>query len=232
MKGMKKMKTEEKIVDKVLDTLIDEASAEAYRKEADYNAPEVNFSPEHERNMQKLFKKERHKYNLRRATVVTGKVACFVVAVAVVMGVAIYSVEAWRIKFLNFFYDKEAPNTVVRFSETKHNSYSNNMVEIGYIPNGFALEKDKLGTNNLFLKFKNKESYISLNMSTMDVKTAINTEKGTLENIRINGFDGVYATSAKTNTLLWHSGIYTYRIFSNLGKDELIKIAESISPKQ
>ena len=226
------MKTEEKIVDKVLDTLIDEASAEAYRKEADYNAPEVSFSPEHERNMQKLFKNERRKYNLRRAYSVAGKVACFLLVVVVAMSVAIYSVEAWRIKFLNFFYDKDAPNTVIRFTETEYNSYSNDMVDISYIPEGFNAKIDRIGKDNLFLNFENAESYISLNMSTMDFKTAINTEKGTLENIRINGFDGVYATSTKTNTLLWHSGIYTYRIFSNLGKDELIKIAESISPKQ
>lgn len=225
------MKTEEKIVDKVLDTLIDEASAEAYRKEADYNAPEVDFSPEHERNMQKLFKNERRKYNLRRAYSVAGKVACILLVVVVAMSVAIYSVEAWRIKFLNFFYDKDAPNTVIRFTETEHNSYSNDMVDISYIPEGFGLKTDRSGINNLFLNFENDDDFFQVNINKTDLKSIINTEKGTLENIRINGFDGVYATSTKTNTLLWHSGIYTYRIFSNLGKDELIKIAESISPK-
>ena len=225
------MKTEEKIVDKVLDTLIDEASAEAYRKEADYNAPEVSFSPEHERNMQKLFKNERRKYNLRRATVVTGKVACLLLAVVIVMSFAIYSVEAWRIKFLNFFYDKEAPNTVVRFSETKHNSYSNNMVEIGYIPDGFELTAKRVGINNLFLRFENKEKFIQVKRNNDSLKTAINTEKGTLENIQINGFEGVYIVGKDTNTLLWHDGVYTYRFFTNLEKEEVLKIAQSSSSK-
>ena len=231
MKGMKKMKTEEKIVDKVLDTLIDEASAEAYRKEADYNAPEVNFSPEHERNMQKLFKNERRKYNLRRAYSVAGKVACILLVVVVAMSVAIYSVEAWRTKFLNFFYDKEAPNTVIRFSETVHNSYSNDMVDIGYIPERFELVENQSWENNLFLTFANKEQYFQLKRNKIAIKTAINTEKGTLENLQINGYEGVFVIGSSMNTLLWYDGVYTYKITSVIEKDELIKIAESITAK-
>ena len=161
MKGMKKMKTEEKIVDKVIDTLIDEASAEAYRKEADYNAPEVNFSPEHERNMQKLFRKERRKYNLRCATVVTGKVACLLLIAVIAMSVTIYNVDALRTKFFNYFFVKEAPDTEISFTETKQNSFSNDMLNIGYIPEGFEITKDKSGINNSFLKFINEEYRIS-----------------------------------------------------------------------
>lgn len=232
MKGMKKMKTEEKIVDKVLDTLIDEASAEAYRKEAEYNAPEVNFSPEHERNMQKLFKNERRKYNLRRATVVTSKIAVFIILLAVIsVSISPRVVEALKTKFLNFFYDKDAPNTEIRFSDTEHNSYSNDMVDIGYISEGFDIKIDRMGKDNLFLNFEKEESYISLNMSTMDFKTAINTEKGTLENIKINNCDGVYIVSTNISAILWNDGIYTYRILSNIEKEELLKIAESISIK-
>lgn len=225
------MKTEEKIVDKVLDTLIDEVSAEAYRKEADYNAPEVNFSPEHERNMQKLFKNERRKYNLRRATVVTGKVACFLLVVVVAMSVAIYNVDALRTKFFNFFFVKEAPDTEITFTETKQNSYSNDMVSIGYIPDGFKITKDKAGINNLFLKFKNGEKFIQVKRNNDSLKTAINTEKGVVENIKINGYEGAYIINNSANILLWYDGVYTYRIFTNLEKEEIIKIAESTSAK-
>lgn len=225
------MKTEEKIVDKVLDTLIDEASAEAYRKEADYNAPEVNFSPEHERNMQKLFKKERRKYNLRRAYSVASKVACLLLVVVVAMSVAIYSVEAWRTKFLNFFYDKEAPNTIVRFSETKHNSFSNDMIDIGYIPEELEVSVDRTKKDNVFLCFLQGEKYIQLKSNKLSLKMAINTEKGTLTNIQIKGYEGVYIEKDVERLLLWHDGIYTYRINSNLDKNELVKVAESITAK-
>lgn len=231
MKGMKKMKTEEKIVDKVLDTLIDEASAEAYRKEAEYNAPKVEFSPEHERNMQKLFKNERRKYNLRRAYSVAGKVACLLLVAAIALSVTIYNVDALRTKFFNFFFVKDAPDTEIRFTETKQNSYSNDMVSIGYIPDGFEVTKDKSGIDNVFLKFVNKERFIQIKMNKISLKTAINTEKGTMENIKINGHEGVYVSGNITNSLLWHDGIYTYKIFSCLGKEELIKIAKSTSTK-
>ena len=231
MKGMKKMKTEEKIVDKVLDTLIDEASAEAYRKEADYNAPEMSFSPEHERNMQKLFKNERRKYNLRRAYSVAGKVACLLLVAAIALSVTIYNVDALRTKFFNYFFDKDAPNTVIRFTETKNNSYSNDIVDIEYIPDGFKIEKDKSWGNNLFLKFKNEKNFFQIKRNNDSLKTAINTEKGTLENIQINNCEGVYIISDNKNTLLWYDGIYTYKILSDLGKIELIKIAESTSAK-
>lgn len=231
MKGMKKMKTEEKIVDKVLDTLIDEASAEAYRKEADYNAPEVSFSPEHERNMQKLFKNERRKYNLRRATVVTGKVACLLLVVVVAMSVTIYNVDALRTKFFNYFFVKEAPNTVIRFTETKHNSYSNDMISMGYIPEGFELVENKAGIKNLFLNFESREKYIQLKMNTLSLKLAINTENGILENIKVKGYEGIYIQKGAETVIFWHDGIYTYRINSNLEKSEIIKVAESTTAK-
>ena len=225
------MKTEEKIVDKVLDTLIDEASAEAYRKEADYNAPEVTFSPEHERNMQKLFRKERRKYNLRRAYSVAGKVACLLLVVVIAMSVAIYSVEAWRTKFLNFFYDKDAPDMEIRFTETKQNSYSNDIVDIGYIPEGFKVIKDKSIGDNLFLNFVNEEKYIQLKMNTLSLNVAVNTEKGTLKNIKIRGYEGFYLQKDIETVFFWHDGTYTYRINSSLEKNQLMKIAESITTK-
>ena len=226
------MKTEEKIVDKVLDTLIDEASAEAYRKEADYNAPEVSFSPEHERNMQKLFRKERHKYNLRRATVVTGKVAVFIIIlVAITVALSPNSVEALKTKFLNFFYDKEAPDMEINFTETKNNSYSNDIVNIGYIPDGFEISFDRTVKNNLFLKFVNQEKFVQVKRNNDSLKTAINTAKGVVENIKINGYEGAYIINSSANILLWYDGVYTYRIFTNLRKEELIKIAESTSAK-
>ncbi len=231
MKGMKKMKTEEKIVDKVIDTLIDEASAEMYRKEADYNAPEVDFSPEHERNMQKLFRKERHKYNLRRATVVTSKVACILLVVLVAMSVAIYNVDALRTKFFNYFFVKDAPDTEIRFTETKQNSFSNDMVSIGYIPEKFELIENKVGINNMFLKFKNGEKFFQVKRNNDSLKMAINTEKGTLENIQVKGYDGVYIAKSIERIILWHDGVYTYRINSNLVKNEIVKIAESITAK-
>ncbi len=231
MKGMKRMKTEEKIVDKVIDTLIDEASAEMYRKEADYNAPKVEFSPEHERKMQKLFKNERRKYNLRRAYSVAGRVACFVLAVAFVMGIAIYNVDAWRTKFLNFFFDKNSPDTEITFTETKQNSYFNDIVNIGYIPEGFAVTINRTTKNSLFLNFEDGENFIQLNMSDADLKTAINTEKGTLENIKIKNYDGLYIVSNGANVILWNNGVYTFRLAANIEKEELIKTAESTTLK-
>ena len=231
MKGMKKMKTEEKIVDKVLDTLIDEASAEAYRKEANYNAPEVDFSPEHERNMQKLFKNERRKHNLCRAYSVAGKVACFLFVALIALSGTIYNVDALRTKFFNYFFVKEAPDTEIRFTETKNNSYSNDIVNIGYIPDEFEIKKDKSGIDNLFLTFANKEEFIQLYASAIDLKTAINTEKGTLENIKINSYDGVYIVSKGANVLLWNNGVYTFRLAGNIGKETLVKTAESTTLK-
>ena len=228
---MKRMKTEEKIVDKVIDTLIDEVSAEAYRKEADYNAPEVNFSPEHERNMQKLFRKERHKYNLRRAYSVAGKVACLLLVAAIALSVTIYNVDALRTKFFNYFFVKEAPNTKITFTETKQNSYSNNMVSIGYIPEGFEVTKDKSGIDNVFLKFKNEEKFFQIKRNKDSLRMAINTEKGILENTKVNSFEGVYIVNNNAKVLLWHDGIYTFRLAGNLEKEEILKIAKSITAK-
>ena len=222
------MKTDSKYMDKALDALIDEAAAELYEKEGDVEIPKAEFSPEHEKRMKQLFKKERRKYNLRRATAVAGRVACILLVVVAVMSVAIYSVEAWRVKFLNFIVDTDAPNTEIKFTDTKHSSFENDAIKMSYIPAGFEVEEDYSSKKNVFIKFSVGEKYFQLKRNTMSLNIAINTEKGIVENLTINGYEGVYLIkNSNTNTLIWHDGTYTYRMLSNLKKDELIKIAQN-----
>ena len=222
------MKTDSKYMDKALDALIDEAAAELYEKEGDVEIPKAEFSPEHEKKMKQLFKKERRKYNLRRATAVAGRVACILLVVVAVMSVAIYSVEAWRVKFLNFIVDTDAPNTEIKFTDTKHSSFENDAMKIGYIPEGFELEEDYSSKKNVFLTFSGEEKYFQLKRNNISFNTAVNTEEGDVENVSIRGYEGIYVVNKNENVLLWHDGTYTYRILSNLEKDELIKIAKNI----
>jgi len=225
------MKTNTNYMDKALDVLIDEAAAELYEREGSAEIPKAEFSPEHEKRMKQLFKKERRKYNLRRATAVTSKVACVLLAVVLVMSVAIYSVEAWRVKFLNFIVDTDAPDTEIKFTDNKQNSFENDVVKLGYVPKGFEVEKNKFGKDNVFLKFRNGDKYFQLKMNTQSFNSAVNTEKGSAENITINGYEGVFVVNKNENVFLWHDGTYTYRLLSNLEKEELIAIAKETRTK-
>jgi len=226
------MKTETKLIDKALDTLIEEAATDIYRNEGnDLPVEKVEFSPEHKKKMEKLFRRERRKYNLRRALRTAGRVACIILVAAVVMSAAIYSVEAWRVKFLNFVFDSTAPDTEIKFTDTKQNSFYNDVVELRYIPAGFELEENEVSKRHVFLKFVYNDQSFLLKRSMLNSNIAINTEEGSVENLTINGYEGVYIVNKNENILTWHDGTYAYRIISNIEKNEIIKIAENIKSK-
>ncbi len=226
------MKTETKLIDKALDTLIEEAATDIYRNEGnDLPVEKVEFSPEHKKKMEKLFRRERRKYNLRRALRTAGRVACIILVAAVVMSAAIYSVEAWRVKFLNFVFDSTAPDTEIKFTDTKQNSFYNDVVELRYIPAGFELEESEVSKRHVFLKFVYNDQSFLLKRNNIASNSAVNTEEGTVENITINNYEGIYIEKEDDNILIWHDGVYTYRLAGNIEKEELIKIAENIKSK-
>ena len=147
------------------------------------------------------------------------------------MSAAIYSVEAWRVKFLNFVFDSTAPDTEIKFTDTKQNSFYNDVVELRYIPAGFELEESEVSKRHVFLKFVYNDQSFLLKRNNIASNSAVNTEEGTVENITINNYEGIYIEKEDDNILIWHDGVYTYRLAGNIEKEELIKIAENIKSK-
>lgn len=93
-----------KILDKILDDIIDEAASIA-AENLGKNIPEPEaavFSKEHENAMQKIFRKERKKLFFKKVTKYSKCAAVFFIVVIIMSGITVFSVEAWRVKVMNF----------------------------------------------------------------------------------------------------------------------------------
>ena len=228
------MKNINETIDRAFDAMIDEAAAIVNQEEGEKLVIpdiDVEFSQEHKKKMEKLFKKERQKYRLSIAEVYARRAACVILVIAAVMSLAVFSVEAWRVKFMNFILDADAPNTKISFTEEKKGEIYSDIVDFDYMPKGFTLEKSEISRRHLNLSFKCKEIYFQFRMNEGDMYSVLDTEDSAASSLKISGFEGVYITKPDVNMLIWYDGVCTYRITANIEKTEIIKIAENIKKK-
>lgn len=229
------MKNINETIDRAFDAMIDEAAAIVNQEEGEKLVIpdiDVEFSQEHKKKMEKLFRKERQKYRLSIAEVYARRAACVILVIAAVMSLAVFSVEAWRVKFMNFVFDSDAPNTKIKFSEEKQSQEYGDLVEIGYMPIGFALQESEISRRHTYLSFEYEDKYIQFRLNQIDMYSALDTEDSAVENLKINGCEGIYITKPDVNILIWHDDVYAYRITANIGKKDVIKIAENVKTKK
>lgn len=226
------MKKNNDILDKALDTLFEEASKTILESDGmDTEVEKVEFSSEHNENMDKLFREMRRKERLRAFPKKAMRVAGIVVLVVAFISGTIYSVEAWRNKFFNFILDLNSPDSAIEFKDNKQEELYKERVDLEYIPEGMELVENEVSKNSTSLVFANKDVYFKLKINQLKANSRINTEDVSAENIDINNYPGVFLKNEKENTLIWHDSKYVIRIISNLEKQEMVKIAQNIKSK-
>lgn len=218
------------IFDKMLDEYLDEAAKNAagasYGEE---NDADVEFSQMHEAKMERFFAAQRKKQSAKKYRRILKAAACVLLAVAVGSGVTIFSVDALRTRFLNFVFVPSKPNTDYNFGDYAQNRYSDSDITLNYIPEGFKLADKVKSSESIDLLFKNDEkSYFYFNVNDITVQSSIDTENATVENITVNGYDGVYISNDNINALVWHDNRYSYDIIGNISKENIIKIAKNL----
>lgn len=224
--------SDNKTLDKVFDDIIDEAaSIVAENLGADMPEPEPReFSKEHEAAMRKIFRKERKKLFLKKISKYSKRTAVFLLAVIVVSGVAVYSVEAWRIKVMNFVIEMKQSHSEINFGEdnTKGDSYTSDEITLGYIPEGFKIEKRDVRDDRVSLVFKGKNNYFVFSMNNFTVSMAIDTENASVKKTTINGQEALFSSNSNVNILVWHDKEFSYTLSGTIVEKEIVKIAENV----
>mgnify|MGYP001134027536 CR=1 FL=1 len=223
------MKSDNKTLDKIFDLLVGEAAVIANERISEKIVlPEekIEFSKEHEAKMQKLFKSERNKIFFKSFQKYSVRVASILLVFIIFSAISIFSVSAWRVKFLNFVFDSKKPNTEFEFGDTKGKTYSNDEMTFEYVPDGFELVKSVSNEQSVYLMFKNNDLYFTFSLNDIEGKLSIDTENGTVEKLTINKQEAVYTENKNINALIWHNDEFAFTIMGNIPKEEIIKIAE------
>ena len=216
------------VLDKVLDLLIDEAADVVNRKESEAvkNETSVEFSAEHEEKMKKLFKKAKHDMVGKKILVYAKRAACVCLVAIVLTGVSVCSVEAWRAKLLNFFFDEDAPNSEYNFNELGGTHYNDDYISLSYVPWGFEIEKRAVTSKGINLYLKNENYFFSVSVKDLTVNSNLDTEDAVIEYIDIIGNDAICISKEELNQVIWHNDEYCFYVVGNISKEEIVKISK------
>lgn len=216
--------------EKAFDALLDQAAVEADARlgaQAETIDEDVVFSKQHEKRMKKLFRQERRREAPKWA-VYSRRAACVLLVCFLASGAALFSVDAWRVHFLNFFFEAGKPGTDFSFGDAGGISYSDDDVTLGYIPNGFVLTERESNNSGVTLMFEQDKQYFYLTIHDITVQSNIDTENATVEPIQINGMEGVCITNQNINAVIWHNSEFVFRLEGNVSLEELKKMAKKV----
>ena len=155
-----------------------------------------------------------------------------VVAIGLIGGSLIMSVDAWRIPFLNFVFNVNDDNTEMEFDNPDEDNPIRVPAEIPtpqYIPQGFSVEssstaaartsiiyKSQNGDHIVFLFYQSDETLLTL--YTNEDKTPV----------KINNYDGYLIPYAEGSAIIWGVEDNIFHIYGDVSQEELQKIAESV----
>ena len=208
------------------------ALAEALISEYEMSVPQMNehiFSKEFEKKMKKLIGRRQKPYYklINRAW---KRAACFVIAI--IMSTAIVmQAEAIRNLFKDFFvyiYDKFS--IVKSIDNDNSPEIIENIYAITYELHDYEIIYEDYDDYRRNITYKNEDlviDYFQYVKFAYDVH--LNTENADIETLLINGTEMIYfKDNHEYNHLIWDNGDYIISISSNISKNLLIEIAESV----
>ena len=190
---------------------------------------EHEFSPEFEKKMKKLINRRRKPYYKIINT--TGKrAACAAVIVIAASSVTIMNVDALRNAFSDFFMSIYEKFSTVQPVEDKAPETLEEIYEITYNLDDFEIVYEELNEYRHDIYYAKDDIVIYFKQRTKDMYDLdVNTENAEILTVDINGHEAIYFTDNHNyNNLIWDNGDYIINLCSNINKNVLIKIAESV----
>ncbi len=224
----------EKFIKALYDALIPEYTA--VMRDADDTAHE--FSPKFEKRMKKLIKR-RNKPYYKLINTIGKRVACIAVIILVASSVTIMSVEAVRnaiTDFLVSIISEKLPTESIILSDDKTGNAPQTIEELYDITYDLSEYKVVNDSRNEFVYWKyyrnTKDNYTSVELKQYVKKHYFTfVETGTeMTPIDINGHEAIYyfRDNIGFHMLIWDNGEYIICLKSNVDKNTLLEIAESV----
>lgn len=194
------------------------------------NLPEP--SARFQKKMNRLLRRQKKSYyrlintSLKR---VTAAILIFLLSISCLM-----TVEAIRTPIINFFTKVYEEYTQVTLNhdqkEVPAKLHIEEIYAPSYLPEGFEKNMEEITDNYLLFEYVNKENHYVLlqQFSYDDPSIAINTEDITYETVMIFDSVGIYYDNMGIQSILWYYDGYTFSVIADIGKEEIIKVAQSI----
>ena len=193
------------------------------------------FSSAFEQKMKKLIRNQKKPYYMMINTI--GKrVAIVIIVIFITLMTTVFCVKALRNDVLNFFIEIHKKFSIIFFdNNTPDASITMKIDKVyvpAYIPDGFALtSKTDSGIIVRYEYSDSEDNQLFFEQMILLSKIAIDTENRKSEEVDVNGNLGICFFEKEYNNLIWDDGTYGYHLISTLNIDVMIKVAESIIPR-
>lgn len=229
------MNANEKLKNRILDEMIKQAlenNAEKIDKQYPSNqelAAIYTFSASFEKRMQKLLQQVKCAERSKCLRSILIKITAAVLLFIIMSYVTVMSVEAFRVKFLNYILEQFEDHTRITITRSGQTD-SLTLAYPAYLPQGFSPEVMEIFTDSYFAIYRDQNNReISLQQLGEGSTAGINTENAIHETLIINGHKADYYERVDLISLVFK---YEGKVFilqsSDLPKEEIIKIAESM----
>lgn len=212
--------------EKMIDALFRHAAEVAEEELLDEATDEtpVEFSARHEKNMDAFFKSVTpEKPRLIRPKRIIVLVAALLVLFAL-------GTVAFKPTILNFFLKTGETNTEIRFGEEEPvgDTYETEDVTLGYVPEGMQMVESSRGTQGTHLKFQKENSFFQLRIKLARMSLNSDNVDSLSEKTIVNNNEFYIQEREGNINVKWYRDPYIYILSGNLGKNELLQIAENI----
>ncbi len=188
---------------------------------------ECELSEEHKKKMKKLFDSEKRKIRMNKFVRYASRTVAVLAAVTIVsFGIKGFDAGALRVRLMNMFTSTEPTNTEISFNDGT--SYSNGYITVGYVPDGFELDIEKVLESFSSLRFKRDKEYFTITVRNIDRGISVDTENTIDERMNINGIEVFYSKKSKDNIFTYNINECTVNVMGNIEKEILIQIIEDI----
>ena len=166
------------------------------------------------------------------------RVACIVIAALIALTSITFGVKAIREAVIDFFVESFEKFSIVGFKDEdipENNKTIETYYAPTYIPEGYELKTDEKMHTYRRMRYVLDNNYIEYNQYVLQsISSFIDTERAKTEKVSIIGKDALYLTKDDKCSLCWIDKEHTYLITvqKKIAKQELIKIAESITAEQ
>lgn len=181
--------------------------------------PEHKFSKNHNRKMKELIglSSEESKHRVSKNTIRFLLIAAILLAVATTA----IAVPSFREFTVNKFFN----HSEYEVKDKDNYDEVDSPPILNYIPNDFVKTEDY----GYLCVYKNDDKEFIVEKMSLNASILYDTEKYDNEIIEINGIEAVYYRSDETTGgIIFNNGKYIYSVDGNIGKDELVKIAQNI----
>lgn len=221
--------------DKILDALTDEAVS-IVDSMPDKDIPEerpVEFSGDLEQKIQRIFDDERRRVRRRGKRRYVKRICICAAVITALLAAAVMSVGALRNAVIEMIFHTTDVGTEIRFVAAPAPDEPvdpENKAQFGYLPEGFALVKEDIKGRMENYTFENGEQYFRVGIAqiTDGAAAGIDTEDARVEYMMINGWQAIYSEKPEVQILFWADDVYSYCISGNIGKDEIVQIAQNL----